>query len=65
MTGYAASEVWEKHGCRPSALITHYFYGEPGPVSPQAWFKSDQSHLSVTAGFQSHRQANNEEEVMK
>jgi len=58
--------VWEKHAVRPSGLITHSLrLKESGPVSLQARFKSDQSHLSVTAGFQSHRQANNEEEVMK
>lgn len=28
MTGYAASEVWEKHGALPSALISHYFKRE-------------------------------------
>lgn len=62
MTGYrSVGKAWRSAvGLDYSLLLK-----EPGPVSPQAWFNSNQSHLSVTAGFQSHRQANNEEEVMK
>lgn len=62
MTGYVVSEVWEKHGAQPSAFISHCFWVSSSFLTR---VKRDQSRLSVITGFQSRRQANNEEEAMK